>query len=101
MSSRNNAFWAFLAGASVGATLGVLYAPDKGKNTRDKLSYQLEKYRDSLKDYLEQLMNGKEVTFTAARKEGERIVNDTKQQAESLLADVEDLIGQIKNKSNS
>ena len=100
MSNKSNAAWAFLAGAAVGATLGILYAPDKGKNTRDKLSFQLEKYRDKLKEYLDQLMNGKEVAFTPARSEGEKVVKDTRHQAETLLADVEQLMGQIKSRNN-
>jgi gas vesicle protein len=54
MSNKNSAFLAFLAGAAVGATLGILYAPDKGKNTRDKLSFQLEKYRERLKAYIDE-----------------------------------------------
>lgn len=46
--SRDNGsgFLAFLSGAALGAIVGILYAPDKGKNTRDRLSYQLDKYKD-------------------------------------------------------
>jgi len=99
MSNRNSTFLAFLAGAAVGATLGILYAPDKGKNTRDKLSFQLEKYRERLKEYIDELMNGKDIPFTAARSESEKVVKEAQEKAESLLQDVEDLIGQIKTKS--
>ena len=100
MSNKNSAFFAFLAGAAVGAALGILYAPDKGENTRAKLSFELEKYRERLKEYIDQLMNGKDVPFTtAARSESEKVVKEAQEKAESLLQDVEDLIGQIKTKS--
>lgn len=42
MSKRGGTLFAFLAGAAIGALLGVLYAPDKGSNTREKLSYRLD-----------------------------------------------------------
>jgi gas vesicle protein len=99
MSKKNSAFLAFLAGAAVGAALGILFAPDKGTNTRAKLSFELEKYREKLKEYIDQIMNGKDVPFTAARSESEKVVKEAQEKAESLLQDVEDLIGQIKTKS--
>ena len=46
MSKSSRTFWAFMTGATVGAVLGILYAPDKGENTRNKLLFQLGKYQD-------------------------------------------------------
>jgi vacuolar-type H+-ATPase subunit H len=63
------------------------------------LSFELEKYREKLKEYIDQIMNGKDVPFTAARSESEKVVKEAQEKAESLLQDVEDLIGQIKTKS--
>ena len=96
MSKRSSNLLFFIVGAAVGATLGILYAPDKGKNTRDKLSSKLDNYRLKLKEYIEQLTKeqGKEV-FTEAKSEGQKVINDTKTEAERLLQDVEDLISQI------
>ncbi len=98
MSAKGN-FWAFVAGAATGALLGVLFAPDSGKNTRDKLSYQLKKNRDKLKDLINELLDHENNTLdNAAKSEGKRIIHDTKLKAEQLLDDVESLIGEITKK---
>lgn len=97
MSRGSNSFLAFLTGALTGAVLGILYAPDKGENTRDKLSFQLDKYKKKLEDLLDELTDEKEAKGTnQARTDGEKIVSDAKQKAEKLLDDVNGLIDQIK-----
>ncbi len=97
MSRTTGTLLVFLAGAAVGATLGVLYAPDKGKNTRDILSYQLGKYRDQLRQYISELIQEGSDFPTEAKYEGERVINDAREKAEKLLMDVETLMGQLKN----
>ncbi|TAH26051.1 MAG: YtxH domain-containing protein [Cytophagales bacterium] len=101
MSKKSNHLIAFIAGAAVGAALGILYAPDKGVNTRNKLSFQLDKYRAKLKDMIEQLTNEKNTAITTAKAEGNKVINETKNKAERLLEDVDELINQIKNKEKT
>ena len=98
MSKSSRSFWAFVVGAAAGAVVGILYAPDKGENTRSKLYFQLNKYRDQLKQLINDLVDGKEIPDSMAKSEGKKVVNDTKVKAEKLLEDVEKMMSQIKTK---
>jgi gas vesicle protein len=42
MSRSSKTLWAFIVGAAAGAVVGILYAPDKGENTRSKLYFHLD-----------------------------------------------------------
>jgi gas vesicle protein len=75
-----------------------LYAPDKGRNTRDRLTYQLDKYRDRLKELIDELVEGRDSPANNARNEGQKVINDAREKAERLLGDVEHLMGQIRKR---
>ena len=100
MSNTSKTIVSFLIGVAAGALVGILYAPDKGVNTREKLSFLLEKYRKQLLDLIEQLVNNKNIPSSQAKTEGEKVIKDAREKAEKLLQDVDNLIGQIKNKPN-
>lgn len=50
MNDNSKVVVALLAGLAAGAALGILFAPDKGSDTRDKLSESLKDFGDSIKE---------------------------------------------------
>lgn len=91
----------FLFGAATGAILGILYAPDKGTATREKLSYQLDKYRNLLQEMIDDFVSGKETPLTSeAKSQGQKVVDEAKNKAERLLEDVDELLEQIRGKKS-
>ncbi len=100
MSKRSNSLIAFIIGTGIGATLGMLFAPDSGSNTRDKLSFKLSKYKKELEGLIEDLVEGKETHLNEAKNEGKRVISEAKNKAEGLLNDVNKLIDQINQGNN-
>jgi len=69
--SRGKIILGILAGTAAGALIGILFAPDKGTETRKKIVHKGEEYVDNLKDKVNGLLrNGgkrhETVTETAA-----------------------------------
>jgi gas vesicle protein len=50
MNDNSKVVVALLVGIAAGAALGILFAPDKGAETRDKLTDSLKKLGDSIKE---------------------------------------------------
>ncbi len=101
MSKKSNSILIFALGAGIGATLGVLFAPDSGNNTRDKLTYRLGKYKYELEELIDDLMEGKTLPDNIAKSEGDKVITEAKSKAENLLNDVNKLIEQINKENNN
>jgi gas vesicle protein len=104
MSKSKDFTLGLLSGALVGSAVALLYAPDKGSNTRDILSYRLSSYLDELTQLIDKLSEEKE-SISEAKRQGDLVVEDARKRAEDLIHEAEDLLGSIeetkKNVTNS
>ncbi|MFA5668606.1 MAG: YtxH domain-containing protein [Balneolaceae bacterium] len=99
MNKSGNFILGLLSGALAGAAIALLYAPDTGKNTRDRLSYRLSNYKDDLNELLEQLREEKRHLVSEAKDKGDKVVLEAKQKADDLIKEAEGLLATLeKNK---
>jgi gas vesicle protein len=70
MDNSNNTvkiIGALLAGAAIGGILGILFAPDKGSETRKKIAGKTGELTDGLKEKFNALLEEAKREFEAAR----------------------------------
>lgn len=95
-----NRFTSFLigvaSGALIGSTLGILFAPDEGKETRDRISYQLSRLQARIKE----LTEAKEIFVNEAHDRGIAHINNTKREARKLQLEIEKLNKEIEDLSH-
>lgn len=103
MSDSTNTFLGILAGTAIGAIVGILYAPDKGVNTRRKVSEKVLEARESLEEraldikgtVADKLSNKKETLDSKV----ESIVSDVSYKTEDLITTLEQKLAALKAKN--
>jgi gas vesicle protein len=71
--STSKTLLGFIAGAAVGAALGILFAPDKGTETRRKISEQSNDLADNIKGKFTDLVDGVKDKFSSLKTEAEDV----------------------------
>lgn len=94
MSKSKDFTLGLISGALVGSVIALLYAPDKGSNTRDVLSYRLSNYLDELTHLIDKLSEEKE-SISEAKRKGDLVVEDARHRAEDLIKEAEELLDTI------
>jgi len=66
----------FVAGASIGATLALLFAPQSGKDTRRYIGKQARKGREALADASEEMMEKGRDLYERGREMAEEVAGE-------------------------
>jgi gas vesicle protein len=97
MNKTANSLLVFISGLIAGSLAGIMFAPDTGLNTRDRVTFRLERYRKRLEELLSDLVRSKgQLPESVAKTDSEKVINDAREKAKQLLDDVDNLLGQIK-----
>lgn len=86
----------FFWGAVIGGILGILFAPDKGENTRKKLKKTAEEYQDKGKKALEKA----KIEMESAREKYEEIKIKTEpiiEKAREKMVDIKEIVEEKKD----
>jgi len=103
MSNNGNTILGIVAGTAIGATLGILFAPDKGSETRKKIAEKAESAKDQIAETTLDLRD-KAATTVASKRESldhqlEHIVSDVSHKTEDVITTLEKKLSELKAKN--
>lgn len=101
--NTDNTLFALLIAAGIGAAIGILFAPDKGATTREKLKEGFDDAKNDLQEKLE--IVGEELLdkFTDSKidleQTFEEVVSSLSHKTEDVISFLEQKLAELKNKT--
>ena len=84
----SNVLLGVLAGAAVGALMGILFAPEKGSKTRRQMVSKGEDYADDLKEKIDEILESITEKYEKTRKDAEDYISKGKVKFEEAKKEV-------------
>lgn len=102
-SNTGQTLIALLTGAAIGAGIGILYAPDKGSNTREKLSKEAKKAQKKLNKQIKETTSNLSSKAQVAKLSFEQKLNETlssaSYKADDILLAMEDKLEALRKQN--
>ncbi|WP_339917400.1 YtxH domain-containing protein [Yeosuana marina] len=81
----SNTILGLVAGLAVGATLGILLAPDKGEKTRKKIISKTGETKDKLKDSFDDFLDTVSEKYSSIKDQGEELLKKEKEEIKKKM----------------
>lgn len=103
MSNNTNSVLALLLGAAVGVGAGILFAPDKGSKTREKIKDGYDDAKDNLKHKFEEATHQLKSKFSGAKYDldetYEELVSNMSHKTEDVISFLETKLADLKEQN--
>lgn len=104
MSSKSgDSILALLAGAAIGVGIGILFAPDKGSKTREKIKDSLDDLKDQAKSKFGSFEEEAKEKFSQSKEElketVENLLSKSSHKAEEAISFLEEKLTELKKQN--
>jgi gas vesicle protein len=102
-NNTGNSALALLVGAAIGVGVGILFAPDKGSKTREKIKHGFDDAKDNLKHKFEDVTHQLRNKFSGSKHDLEQtyedLVSNMSHKTEDVISFLETKLADLKEQN--